>query len=65
MYIDRDIYPGVILDSNWSMVLEHSRDKSEIVGFISLSSAFYPDRSDYYDLLAREWIQNNLDEEEL
>jgi len=59
-------YPGGIFSSSWAMMLDSGEGPDRIAGFISVSSAFYPQIEACYDMLAEQWLEKNLvyDEEE-
>lgn len=61
-----DCYPGGIFTSTWSMLAEFSTDAEDIIGFLSLSSAFYPGINEGYTVLACDWVEElkELDEED-
>jgi hypothetical protein len=59
-----DIYAGGILSSSWAMMHEFSTDEDEIVGFLSLSSPFYPGLASYYFQMAESWLEEHREEEE-
>jgi len=52
-------YPVGIFSSSWAMMLEFAEDPEEIAGFLSVSSAFYPQIGDCYETLAEEWLQEH------
>jgi hypothetical protein len=60
-----DAYAGGILSSSWAMMHEFSTDEGEIVGFLSLSSPFYPGLASYYYQMAESWLEEHREEEEL
>jgi len=56
-----DIYPGGILGSNWLMMRDSGYRSEEIIDFLSLSSAFYPEIGRCYRELAETWVENNVE----
>ncbi|RLA50429.1 MAG: hypothetical protein DRR42_13145 [Gammaproteobacteria bacterium] len=57
-------HPGGIFSSSWAMMLEVTNAPDEIVGFLSVSSAFYPEIDPCYRALAEQWLQEYIDPEE-
>ena len=51
--------PGGILTSNWTAMSTWGCDEEEIIGFLSLSSPFYPQLDDCYRVLAEGWVEDN------
>lgn len=59
--------PGGILTSNWTSMNDMGYGASEIIGFLSLSSSFYPQLGACYQALGERWLEENMefeDEEE-
>jgi hypothetical protein len=56
-----DIYPGGILGSTWLMMSDSGYGRDEIIDFLSLSSAFYPEIGACYRELAETWVENNAE----
>jgi hypothetical protein len=50
-----------IFSSIWSMMLEFADDPEEIAGFLSVSSAFYPEIGDCYGALVEEWLKEHIE----
>jgi hypothetical protein len=55
--------PGGILTSNWTTMRTWGYQPVEIIGFLSLSSPFYPQLDDCYQALAESWIEDNEEHE--
>jgi len=51
--------PGGILTSNWTAMSTWDYDPVEILGFLSLSSPFYPQLGDCYQALGAQWLEEN------
>jgi len=49
-------YPGGVLSSLWSMMEDFYDDEEEIIGFASMSSAFYPEIEACYRDMACQWL---------
>lgn len=56
--------PDGILTSNWTSMNDMDYEASEIIGFLSLSSPFYPQLDDCYQALAMSWIEDNKEHED-
>jgi hypothetical protein len=50
-----------IFSSSWSMMLEFADGPEEIAGFLSVSSAFYPQIEACYEDLAEQWLEKNME----
>ena len=57
-------HSGGIFSSSWFMMLEVTNAPEEIVGFLSVSSAFYPEIQTSYMARAEQWLQEYTDPEE-
>lgn len=57
-------YPGGILTSNWTYMRACGNEPLEIIGFLSLSSPFYPQLSDCYQALGEQWVEENIEHED-
>lgn len=53
--------PGGILTSNWSAMSTWDYDPVEIIGFLSLSSPFYPQLGACYQALGERWLEENME----
>jgi hypothetical protein len=53
--------PVGIFSSSWIMMLEFAEGPEEIAGFLSVSSAFYPQIEACYDALAEQWLEEHMD----
>ena len=56
--------PGGILTSNWTSMNDMGYEASEIIGFLSLSSPFYPQLDDCYQALGERWVEDNKEHED-
>jgi hypothetical protein len=52
--------PVGIFSSSWIMMLEFAEWPEDIAGFISVSSAFYPQIEGCYESLAEKWLKKNM-----
>ena len=59
-----DAYGGGIFSSSWAMLHEFDQGPEEIAGFLSVSSAFYPEIQACYDALVEQWLQEYGEPEE-
>ena len=57
-------YPGGILTSHWAMMTDFGSDPQETIGFLSLSSSFYPQIGEFYLGLALDWIEVHTETED-
>jgi hypothetical protein len=57
-------YPGGILTSMWAMMSDYYHDTQEIISFLSLDSAFYPQIGQAYQDLAWRWIEEHVEVED-
>ena len=62
--IDGCVYPGGIFSTSWAMMLDSGEDPDRIAGFISVSSAFYPQIEACYEVMAAQWIEENVEAED-
>ena len=56
--------PGGILTTNWTAMNDMGYEAWETIDFLSLSSPFYPQLDDCYQVLAERWIENNKEDED-
>lgn len=63
-YIPDCAYPGGILTSHWAMMTDFAYGPQETVGFLSLSSSFYPQIGECYLERAVEWIEAHTETED-
>jgi hypothetical protein len=50
-----------VFSSIWSMMLEFAESREDIWGFISVSSAFYSEIAECYEVLAEQWLEENME----
>ena len=53
--------PGGILTSNWTAMSTWGYEAWEIIGFLSLSSPFYPQLGVCYGALGAQWVKGNME----
>ena len=63
-FIEDCAYPGGIFTSSWSMMNEFGYDPEDIIGFLSLSSPFYPLVDACYRAMGESWIAENQETED-